>query len=133
MHLSKNLLQRLGINLTAAVPPPYRILRRFNKQSKLSKWQSRWDNTDYGRAYHMLVPEVFGYFQQEELLPNPFEYRQDIQNLMTTDTNWANVAVLSAPSGKPRPRTLHRQMSQLSILQRNYAAKVIIPTWIELP
>ena len=33
-------------------------IKEANKKSQLSKWQSRWDNTEYGRAYHMLVPKV---------------------------------------------------------------------------
>ena len=28
------------------------------KKTQLSKWQSRWDNTDYGRAFHIHVPKV---------------------------------------------------------------------------
>ena len=28
------------------------------KKIKVSKWQSRWDNTEHGRAFHMLVPKV---------------------------------------------------------------------------
>ena len=33
-------------------------IKEASKKSQLSKWQSRWDNTEYGRAYHMLVPNV---------------------------------------------------------------------------
>ena len=33
-------------------------IKEATKKTQISKWQSRWDNTDYGRAYHMLVPKV---------------------------------------------------------------------------
>ena len=31
---------------------------KATKKTQISKWQSRWDNTEYGRAYHMLVSKV---------------------------------------------------------------------------
>ena len=33
-------------------------IKEATKKTQISKWQSRWDNTDYGKAYHMLVPKV---------------------------------------------------------------------------
>ena len=44
-------------------------IKEATKNTQISKWQSRWDNTEYGRAYHILQ-EVSGYPQQEELLSN---------------------------------------------------------------
>ena len=52
--------------------------KEANKKTQISKWQSRWDNTEYGRAYQLPyaslksgLQEVSGYPQQEKLLPNP--------------------------------------------------------------
>ena len=33
-------------------------IKEATKKTQNSKWQSRWDNTEYGRAYHMLVSKV---------------------------------------------------------------------------
>ena len=33
-------------------------IKEATKKTQISKWQSRWDNTEYGRAYHMLVSKV---------------------------------------------------------------------------
>ena len=33
-------------------------IKEASKKSQISKRQSRWDNTEYGRANHMLVPKV---------------------------------------------------------------------------
>ena len=33
-------------------------IKEATKKTLISKWQSRWDNTEYGRAYHMLVTKV---------------------------------------------------------------------------
>ena len=41
------------INLTAAVPPPYRRLRRPTRNTSCQN-----GNPEYGRAYQMLVPKV---------------------------------------------------------------------------
>ena len=32
--------------------------KEATKKTQISKWQSRWDNTEYGRAYNMLVSKV---------------------------------------------------------------------------
>ena len=33
-------------------------INKATKKTQISKWQSRWDNTAYGRAYHMVVSKV---------------------------------------------------------------------------
>ena len=33
-------------------------IKEATKKTQISKWQSRWDNTEYGRAYHMLDAKV---------------------------------------------------------------------------
>ena len=97
-------------------------IKEANKKSQLSKWQSRWDKTEYGRAYHMLVSNVdtkiFWIFPTGRASVKSFKYRQDIQNSMTTEINWANATVISAPATNRDTRTLPHPLSQLHTLQK---------------
>ena len=53
------------------------------KKTQISKWQYRWDNSDYGRSYHMHVPKVDTKFLDiptGKAFARSYKYRQDIPN-----------------------------------------------------
>ena len=58
MHLPKEAASEARNQPECSRSTTIQEIKEANKKSQLTKWQSRWDNTEYGRAYHMLVPKV---------------------------------------------------------------------------
>ena len=93
-------------------------------KTQLSKWQSRWDNTDYGRAYHMLVPKV----DTKKFLdiPNRKSFCQILQ-IQTGFYKLNDYRHKLDLCDRIECICLPHSLSQLCTIQRIYAAEVIIP------
>ena len=92
------------------------------KKTQLSKWQSRWDNTEYDRVclYLKWTPRSFWISPVGRASAKSYKLRQNIQNLSTTDINWVNVTVMSAYARNPRhPNTFSSTVPTSNIAEKS--------------
>ena len=106
-------------------------IKEATKKTQISKWQSRLDNTEYGRAYHMLVAKV----ESKKFLDIP--NRKSFCLILQIQTGYSKLNDYRYKLGQcdsnkcacGEPETLG--LSKLPTVQRNYAAEAIIPTWFK--